>query len=186
MLVKSSTKHPPINSVNSCLIRPPRRAKVNQKNPPILFQTRSKFIQQCGQIIPRSTKVKLPKTPRFLCPTTWPRKIKTMPWKWKSKMVKWALVNAGQHWSVSLKFRPVLVLNSSASYHTCEEEREATQVVWTNQEKREKNDVMSDIQMRREVTPIYTIRWGWGDTSIGLLEPTFDWGRPWQFVHERE
>lgn len=40
-------------------------------------------------------------------------------------------------------------------------------------------------QMRFEVSPIYTSRWGSSDMSIGLHDPTWWYGRPWQFSHLR-
>lgn len=60
------------------------------------------------------------------------------------------------------------------------------QVLRIKQEKREMMwCVMSECTNEGRATPIYTIHWGWGDTSIGLHEPTFDWGRPWPFVHKK-
>jgi len=82
---------------------------------------------------------------------------------------------SNKSWSTLFCFpeiQTVLPQKNSASFHTCKVERGCLQVVRNykpiKRGEKEMCDVMSDVQMRREVTPIYTNRWGCRDTSLGL------------------
>ena len=64
---------------------------------------------------------------------------------------------------VSWNFRPAKQCWNLSSFPTCEVGKPPS---CTSQSREERE--VCDVQMRREVTPIYTLFWGWGDTSIGL------------------